>query len=126
MRIVVLGGVFGGVGTARHLERALRGHAGIDITLVSRENFFVITPLLFEACSGRLELRHCAQPIRAALRRTRFIEATVDRVDVQRQIVRAVNAEGTAHDLPYDHLVAALGASPQVQLFPGSQDAFTL
>jgi NADH dehydrogenase len=49
----------------------LRGHADIEITLVSRENFFVITPLLFEACSGRLELRHCAQPIRAALRRAR-------------------------------------------------------
>ena len=94
MHIVVLGGGFGGVATARHLERALRGHSDVEITLVSRENFFVLTPLLFEACSGRLELRHCAQPIRAALRRARFIEATVDHVDVERQIVRAVAAEG--------------------------------
>jgi NADH dehydrogenase FAD-containing subunit len=75
VRIVVLGGGFGGVTTARHLERRLRGQRDIEITLVSRENFFVLTPLLFESCSGRLELRHCAQPIRAALRRTRFIEA---------------------------------------------------
>ena len=79
MRIVVLGGGFGGVTTARHLERLLRRHTDVEITLVSRENFFVLTPLLFEACSGRLELRHCAQPIRAALRRARFVEATVDR-----------------------------------------------
>ena len=63
-------------------SEALRGHTGVEITLVSRENFFVITPLLFEACSGRLELRHCAQPIRAALRRARFVEATVESVDV--------------------------------------------
>ena len=90
----LLGGGFGGVATARHLERALRRHTGVEITLVSRENFFVITPLLFEACSGRLELRHCAQPIRAALRRARFVEATVEGVDVERQIVRAVAAEG--------------------------------
>src|SRR5215470_4653058 len=69
MRIVVLGGGFGGVATVRHLEKVLRRRANVDITLVSRENFFVITPLLFEACSGRLELRHCAQPIRAALQR---------------------------------------------------------
>src|SRR3954469_7834868 len=104
VQVVVLGGGFGGVTTVRHLERALRGHPGVDITLVSRENFFVITPLLFEACSGRLELRHCAQPIRAVLRRTRFVKATIERVDVECRTVRAV-AEGATYDLPYDHLV---------------------
>src|SRR5512132_4252410 len=125
MRIVVLGGGFGGVTAARHLERAFRGHTDVEITLVSRENFFVLTPLLFEACSGRLELRHCAQPIRAALRRTRFIEATVDHVDVERQTVRAVSSEGSGYDLPYDHLVVALGASTNERLIPGSSNAFT-
>ena len=106
MRIVVLGGGFGGVTTARHLERRLRGQHDVEITLVSRENFFVLTPLLFESCSGRLELRHCAQPIRAALRRTRFIEANVDHVDVERQAVRAVSADGSGYDLPYDEIAA--------------------
>src|SRR4051812_1223859 len=125
MRIVVLGGGFGGVTAARHLERALRGRSGVEITLVSRENFFVITPLLFEACSGRLELRHCAQPIRAALQSTRFIEATVQSVDVDRQIVRAAAGGGAAYDVPYDHLVVALGASTNEQLIPGSPNAFT-
>jgi NADH:quinone reductase (non-electrogenic) len=125
MRIVVLGGGFGGVTTARHLERLLRRRTEIDITLVSRENFFVLTPLLFEACSGRLELRHCAQPIRAALQRTRFVEATVERIDVQRQIVRAVASDWSTYDLPYDHLVVALGASTNEQLIAGSSNAFT-
>src|SRR4029450_10726546 len=103
MRIVVLGGGFGGVATARHLERALRRRTGVEITLVSRENFFVITPLLFEPCSERLELRHCAQPIRAALQRARFVEATVESVDVERQIVRAVAPEGGRYALPSSH-----------------------
>jgi len=125
VRIVVLGGGFGGVTTARHLEHRLRRHADVEITLVSRENFFVVTPLLFEACSGRLELRHCAQPIRAALRRTRFIEATIDAVDVQRHSVRAVAPNGTVYDLSYDQLVVALGASTNDQLIPGSWNAFT-
>jgi NADH dehydrogenase len=97
----------------------------VEITLVSRQNFFVITPLLFEACSGTLELRHCAQPIRAALRRARFIEATVQSVDPERQLVRAVALDGTAYDLPYDHLVVALGASTNERLIPGSSNAFT-
>ena len=120
----MLGGGFGGVTTARHLERLSR-HTDVDITLVSRENFFVLTPLLFEACSGRLELRHCAQPIRAALRRARFIEATVQHVDVDRQIVHAVTAEGRSYELPYDDLVVALGASTNETLIPGSSSAFT-
>src|SRR3954462_8585677 len=123
MRIVVLGGGFGGVTAVRHLERVLRRHTEVEITLVSRENFFVITPLLFEACSGRLELRHCAQPIRAALRRARFGEATVEDVDVDRQIVRAVAADGSPDERQYDHLVVALGASTNEQLIPGSSDA---
>lgn len=125
MRIVVLGGGFGGVATARHLERFLRRHANVEITLLSRENFFVLTPLLFEACSGRLELRHCAQPIRAALRRARFIEATIESVDVDRQIVRAMGADGAEHELPYDHLAVALGASTNDSLIPGSSHALT-
>src|SRR6476619_577248 len=125
MRIVVLGGGFGGVTTARHLERLLRGLTEVEISLVSRENFFVLTPLLFEACSGRLELRHCAQPIRAALRRARVVEATVEGVDVECQIVRAVAADGVTYDLPYDHLVVALGASTNEQLIPGSSNTFT-
>jgi NADH dehydrogenase len=125
VRIVVLGGGFGGVTTTRHLERYLRSRRDVEITLVSRENFFVLTPLLFESCSGKLELRHCAQPIRAALRRARFIEASVEDVDVQNQIVRAVASDGGRYDLRYDHVVAALGASTNNDLIPGSSNAFT-
>src|SRR4051812_10185663 len=93
-RIIVLGGGFGGVAATRHLERLCGEQHGVEITLVSRDNFFVLTPLLFEACSGTLELRHCAQPIRPALRRARFVEATVETVDVERRVVHAVAAEG--------------------------------
>jgi NADH dehydrogenase len=125
IRIVVLGGGFGGVSTVRRLEAVLRRRTDIELTLVSRDNFFVLTPLLFEACSGRLELRHCAQPIRAAVPRARFIEATVEAVDVERRLVRAVASEGTVHELPYDQLVVALGASTNDGLIPGSSNAMT-
>jgi NADH dehydrogenase len=125
VRIVVLGGGFGGVATTRHLERLLGRNADVEITLVSRDNFFVLTPLLFEACTGRLELRHCAQPIRAALRHARFVEAAVGGVDVERQLVRAVAAEGATYDIPYDNLVVSLGASTNESVIPGSSNAFT-
>jgi len=37
MRIVVLGGGFGGVATVRHLKRILPRRTDVEITLVSRE-----------------------------------------------------------------------------------------
>src|SRR3954470_8547893 len=123
--ILVLGGGFGGVTATRRLERLLDAKQDVTITLVSRENYFVLTPLLFEACSGTLELRHCAQPIRPALRYARFIEANVDEVYVDRRVVHATAAGGTAYDLAYDHLVVALGGTTNQSLIPGSAAAMT-
>lgn len=51
-RIVILGGGFGGVTTARRLERLCKGRTDVEIILVSRDNFLLMTPLLFEVCSG--------------------------------------------------------------------------
>ena len=124
-RITVLGGGVGGLAAARHLERQFAQRPDVEITLVSRDNFFLLSPLLFEACAGVLELRHCAQPIRPCLRRARFIEGTVDSVDVERRVVRVVAPEGAVHELPYDHVVIALGAMTNVDLIPGSEHART-
>src|SRR6476659_10540385 len=86
-RIVILGGGFGGVTTARHLERLCKRRRDVEIVLVSRDNFLMMTPLLFEVCSGALDFRHCSFPIRAFLRTTRFVEATVEGIDLDRHVV---------------------------------------
>jgi NADH dehydrogenase len=125
IRIVVLGGGIGGLAAARELDRRFSRRSDVEVTLVSRDNFFLLSPLLFEACSGVLELRHCAQPIRPCLRSARFIEATVEHIDVARGVVRVVAAEGAVHELPYDHVVIALGATTNVGLIPGSENART-
>jgi NADH:quinone reductase (non-electrogenic) len=124
-RIIVLGSGFGGIAATRRMERLFGGRDDVSITLVSRENYFVLTPLLFEACSGTLELRHCAQPVRPALRRTRFIEATVNDVDVEQRRVRATSAGGERYHLEYDHLVVALGGTTNLSMIPGSRNALT-
>src|SRR5271154_7612367 len=87
-RILILGGGFGGVYTARHLERLCKGRPDVEIVLVSRDNFLLMTPLLFEVFSGTLELRHCSFPIRAYLQTTRFVEATVQSIDLERRVVQ--------------------------------------
>src|ERR1044071_7534873 len=119
-RIVILGGGIGGLTATRRLERLFHRHPAAEITLVSRDNFFLMSPLLFEACSGVLELRHCAQPIRPCLRRARLIQTTGEGGDTERRVVRAPPAEGGVRELPYDHLVVALGAVTHTGLIPGS------
>lgn len=84
-RILILGGGFGGVTAAHHLERLLRRRPNVEIVLVSRDNFVLITPLLFEVFSGTLDLRSCSVPVRAFLRATRFVEATVQGIDLDRR-----------------------------------------
>src|SRR5262245_11104676 len=123
-RILILGGGFGGVYTARHLERCCKGRTDIEIVLVSRDNCLLMTPLLFEVFSGTLELRHCSFPIRAYLRTTQFVEATVKGIDLDQRLVH-LNGGGENIDLHYDHLVLALGAMTNRVMIPGSEHAFT-
>jgi len=47
-RILILGGGFGGVYTARYLEWLIKGRSDVEIVLVSQGNFLLMTPLLFE------------------------------------------------------------------------------
>ena len=57
VRILILGGGFGCVYTAYHLQDLWQRNPAAQITLVSRTNYFLMTPLLFEAASGVLEPR---------------------------------------------------------------------
>ena len=123
-RIVILGGGFAGVATARHLETQLRRRRDIEIVLVSRDNFVVMTPLLFEVFSGTLDLRDCTIPVRAFLHRTSFVEATVTGVDLNRRVVR-LNVGTRSGEMDYDQLVLAMGSKTNRNMIPGAEHAFT-
>jgi NADH dehydrogenase len=121
---VILGGGFGGVFTARHLERRLRrGEA--EVTLISRDNYFLMTPLLFEAGSGVLEPRHSVCPIRTMLKRTNYVQAEIERIDLDAKQVHVTIEGGDAQVIPYDHLVLALGGVTNTAFIPGSESALT-
>lgn len=123
-RILILGGGFGGVLTARRLERLCKHRPDVQITLISRDNFLLMTPLMFEACTGTLELRHCSVSIRTYLRRVRYIEGMVDRIDLDKKTVHAAwGVDGTGHDVSYDQLILALGAVTNTHQIPGSEFA---
>lgn len=124
-RILILGGGFGGVYTAMHLEKLTHGDESIQITLVSRDNYFLMTPLLFEAGSGVLEPRHAVNPIRPLLNRTQFIEAEVASIDLEKKVVSVRPADQEVFECHYDQLVLALGGVTNTSLIPGSDQALT-
>ena len=110
-RVLILGGGFAGVETAKHLERLTRRRDDIEIWLVSRENFTLFTPLLPEVCSGQLEARHCVTALRAQMRRPSSwaITADVEGIDLDAKQVTVMGGDGDLHRLNYDSLVVALG-----------------
>ncbi len=125
-RILILGGGFGGVYTALHLQRLFKNDAVIEITLVDRDNFFLMTPLLFEAGSGIIEPRHAVTPIRTLFEKARFIEADIQSIDLDGKVVHARHSPADkVYQLPYDQLVLALGGVTNTKLIPGSEHAFT-
>lgn len=122
-KIVILGGGFGGLYTAIALEKQAR-RLPLDVTLINRNNYFLMTPLLFEAGSGVLEPRHAVSPIRSLLKTTRFVQGEVQSVDLDRKLVSARSAD-ELREFPFDHVVVAVGGVTNTSLVPGSEHALT-
>src|SRR6266849_7228253 len=86
-RIVILGGGFGGVYAALHLEKLLARKRDVEIFLVSRDNFFLFTPMLHEVAASDLEITNIVNPLRKLLRRTKVLVGDVEQIDLPNQRV---------------------------------------
>jgi len=123
-RIVILGSGFGGTYALRNLVRELNRNENVETVMISRENYFLFSPLVHEVALGGIEPRHIAYPIRAIHERDRFslVQAEVRGIDVERRTVAT-----TAGDYAYDYLVVALGGVPdKSELRSSGAPVFTL
>lgn len=118
-RIVVLGAGFGGAYCAHELEKR-RVSSRADVFLIDRHNFLTFYPLLVEAGTGNLEPRHTVVPIRGFLRSAEFRMGEVLGIHVHRQSVTyRVSGTDLKREVPYDHLVVALGSVTRLPDLPG-------
>jgi NADH:ubiquinone reductase (H+-translocating) len=118
-RVLILGGGFAGVYTARYLEKRLRP-AEACITLVNRENYWVYQPILPEVISGSIGLTNVVSPIRRLCPRTNLIMREVEDIDLDRRIVTiSPGFRPRQLELKYDHLVIALGNITNFHGMPG-------
>src|SRR3954447_8445031 len=117
-RVVILGGGFCGLYTARKLEKLLPPGSA-RITLINDVNFMLYTPLLPGAAGGTLEPRHVVVPLREQLKRTDLKLARVTSADPSRRQVTIFSAEGNLETLTYDQLVVAIGSISRTLPIPG-------
>jgi NADH dehydrogenase len=122
-RIVILGGGFAGVYTALRLEKTLARDPDIEIVLVSRDNFLLFTPMLHEVATGEIGPTDIVNPLRKLLRRVNLFIGEVESIDLPAKKVTVSHGDSHHHhELAYDHLVLALGASTNFFNLPGLQE----
>ena len=102
--IVIVGGGFAGLYTARGLKSV-----DARITVVDRHNYHLFQPLLYQVATAGLNPSDIAAPIRAILRKQKNVQVLLgDAVSVDMERKRVTLTDG---ELTYDHLVIATGAT---------------
>ena len=103
-RVVIIGGGFAGLYTARGLK-----DVPADVTLVDRHNYHLFQPLLYQVATAALNPSDIAMPIRSILRGQKNVSVILgDAVSVDVNQKRVQLADG---ELAYDYLVIATGAT---------------
>jgi NADH:ubiquinone reductase (H+-translocating) len=104
-RVLIVGAGFVGLNAAK----ALGNRAGVEVTVLDRQNHHLFQPLLYQVATAALSPADIAAPIRSILskrRNIRVLQGTAQSVDVARRIVATDIGE-----LGYDYLILACGAT---------------
>jgi NADH:ubiquinone reductase (H+-translocating) len=122
-RIVIAGGGFAGLYAAMHFDKRLARRADVEVTLISRDNFILFTPMLHEVAAGDLYPGDIVNPLRRILRHVKFIDADVQAVDLNG---RRVHCKATVADreleFEFDHLLLTLGSETNFFDMDGVRD----
>ena len=118
--VVIAGGGFAGLSAAMHLDKTLAQCGAVEVTLISRENFILFTPMLHEVAAGDLDPGDIVNPIRRIVRRIKFVEAEVQRIDLSTRRILCVG--GVARlplEFEFDHLLLTPGSEANFFDLPG-------
>lgn len=117
--VTIIGGGFGGVYTARHLLRR-----GLNVRLISRDDFFTFTPLLHEVATGTLEARDVSFPFTSFFPKSNFEFVTGEVAKLEAETKTLILRDGSS--LMYDILVIASGAGSNFYGIAGAAERLTL
>jgi NADH dehydrogenase len=103
MKVVVIGGGFGGLSTVQALE-----DTRVEVTLIDRRNFHLFQPLLYQVATGALSPANIAAPLRSVLRKQSNVRVILGEVSGFDLANRQVILDDRRED--YDVLVVATGS----------------
>ncbi len=120
--VVILGGGYGGVYAALELQSAAK-RGEIELTLISRENFFLFQPMLAEVISGSISPLNVVSPIRRIVPHADIHQAEIESIDAENRRV-AIRYPGHARltYIHYDHLIFAVGSATDLSRFTGVEE----
>ena len=119
-RILILGSGFAGVEAARYLDRTAAKRADVEVTLVSRDNFSLFTPMLHEVVASDLEPPDICNPLRKLLRRVTVVTGEIRTINLAaRRVTISYGIRELKRELPFDYLVLALGSETSFLGIPG-------
>jgi sulfide:quinone oxidoreductase len=115
VRIVIVGGSFGGLTAAYELRRRLSPERA-QITLVAKDDQFRFVPSFPWVAMGRRRLQQISFPLATTLatKKVRFAQETVTHIDTGAKVVSSETGEH-----PYDFLVVATGHRSANEAVPG-------
>src|ERR1700730_5328550 len=87
-KIVIAGGGFAGLYAAKYLDKRLARRPDVEVTLISRENFILFTPMLHEVAAGDLSPGDVVNPLRRILRHVNVVQAEVKSIDLSAKKIR--------------------------------------
>ena len=124
-RVIIVGGGFGGVTLAEHLNR--RVARDVEVVVISSENHMVFTPMLAEVAGRSLSGFDVVTPGRQIAPRATWLTASVTGVDLKKNEVEYTRPDGTIATLPYTHLILTCGSEVNLDVVPGmAAHAYTL
>jgi len=110
-RIVILGGGFGGVYTAKHLH-SLFSNDEVEICLVNRDNYMTFQPMLAEVIGDALGVYDTVSALSSLLPKTSLYINEIEKINLQEKKVFLICPFKKQHIvLEYSELVLALGNS---------------
>ncbi|MBQ1083953.1 MULTISPECIES: NAD(P)/FAD-dependent oxidoreductase [unclassified Nocardiopsis] len=116
--ILIVGGGYLGMYTARRLEKKL-GSGEARITVIDPNSYMTYQPFLPETAAGNISPRNVVVPLRKVFDRVRVLGGRVVRIDHADNTVRYEPNVGQPETLHYDYLVMAAGAVSRTLPIPG-------
>jgi NADH:ubiquinone reductase (H+-translocating) len=120
-KILIVGGGYAGLYTAKKLEKWLRrGEA--QVTMVDPLPYMTYQPFLPEVAAGSIEPRHAVVAHRRHLKKTKVITAAVSKIDHAAKTAEITPAIGDPWTIDYDIVVVTAGAVSRTFPIPGVAD----